>query len=314
MTDIKWMYEYGVSTGNAYQTSWSQKYWPNWDIPYTGGWCLSYVDNAYISAGANQLNHVYPTATAWWNGAKKKHLGVPPLGIEVPIYFTLVGEPAGHAAIRRADGSVVSASQSGNHQHPYVHKSIQDLLNFYGTVWDIKYIGWAEDVRDNPVVNQVATHTEYSYNPNSNVTRQQMAMFLYRLAGKPAFTPSSQDINRFTDLNGVDEQFKKAIYWLNHEGITTGVDSNRFNPNGSVTRAQMASFMYRLANSPIPVSASGFTDISGLGSDFATAINWLKQVNVTTGLTSTKFNPKGAVTREQMAAFMHRLYCYVLGK
>ena len=45
--------------------------------------------------------------------------------------------------------------------------------------------------------------------------------------------------------------YADAVDWLLHRGITTGVGGNRFAPNDPVTRAQMATFLWRLAGSPV---------------------------------------------------------------
>jgi S-layer family protein len=90
-------------------------------------------------------------------------------------------------------------------------------------------------------------------------------------------------------------------------GITTQVGT--YNPEGSVTREQMALFLVRsfewVANLP-PGSPRGFTDVSGLSTESQLAIHQLAELSVTTGVSSTLFDPLATVTREQMALFLAR--------
>ncbi|GJM36723.1 MAG: hypothetical protein DHS20C19_00900 [Acidimicrobiales bacterium] len=82
--------------------------------------------------------------------------------------------------------------------------------------------------------------------PDDQVTRGQMATFLWRLEGEPGGSPAAG----FNDVNA-GAFYAKAVDWLLHRGITTGVGGNRFAPNDPVTRAQMATFLWRLAGSPV---------------------------------------------------------------
>ncbi len=84
------------------------------------------------------------------------------------------------------------------------------------------------------------------FSPDDIVTRGQMATFLWRLEGSPAGSPAAG----FSDVNG-GAFYSDAVDWLLYRGITTGVGGNRFAPNDLVTRAQMATFLWRLAGSPV---------------------------------------------------------------
>ncbi|MEM7141107.1 MAG: S-layer homology domain-containing protein [Actinomycetota bacterium] len=82
--------------------------------------------------------------------------------------------------------------------------------------------------------------------PDDVVTRGQMATFLFRLEGEPGGSPAAG----FSDVPA-GAFYAKAVDWLLYRGITTGVGGNRFAPNDPVTRAQMATFLWRLAGSPV---------------------------------------------------------------
>jgi hypothetical protein len=85
-----------------------------------------------------------------------------------------------------------------------------------------------------------------TYAPLQSVNRDAMAAFMYRLAGKPAFSPPA--VSPFTDV-ATDNQFYKEITWLASTNITTGWTagdgSKTFAPVSAVNRDAMAAFMYR---------------------------------------------------------------------
>jgi dipeptidyl aminopeptidase/acylaminoacyl peptidase len=132
--------------------------------------------------------------------------------------------------------------------------------------------------------------------PKDAVTRGQMAAFLVRglkLAGTTT--------DYFTDDDGT--LFESDINRLAASGITTGCTATTFCPTKNVTRGQMAAFLVRALHLPT-TSTDYFTDDDG--TLFENDINRLAASGITKGCTATTFCPSSAVTREQMAAFLHR--------
>ena len=123
--------------------------------------------------------------------------------------------------------------------------------------------------------------------------------------------PTTVPAKGFTDLGGQTADAVDAIDCVAHYGIALGTSSTTFSPNASVQRWQMALFLVRSAaalGQTLPNGASqGFTDIAGFDSATQTAINQLKQMNITTGTSATTFGPNGTVPRWQMALFLTRL-------
>lgn len=147
-----------------------------------------------------------------------------------------------------------------------------------------------------------------TFTPHAAVTRQQMAEFLYRTAGSPAYTPPAT--SPFTDVP-TSSQYYKAIAWLRARGITT---VTTFSPTVDTPRQQMAAFLYRFAGSPTytPPTVSPFTDVP-TSSDYYKEIAWLHSKGVSTVAT---FSPTASIPRNQMAAMLRRmgtgkLYCAV---
>ncbi|WP_307030367.1 S-layer homology domain-containing protein [Arthrobacter globiformis] len=147
-----------------------------------------------------------------------------------------------------------------------------------------------------------------TFKPITAVNRDAMAAFMYRLAGKPAFTPPK--VSPFMDV-APGYLFYKEITWLAAEGISTGwaEPGNRrsFRPVQPVNRDAMAAFMYRLAGKPAPPASTGtrFRDVPA-GRAFSTEIGWLASTGVSTGWADGTFRPLQAVNRDAMAAFMYR--------
>ena len=82
--------------------------------------------------------------------------------------------------------------------------------------------------------------------PDDVVTRGQMATFLHRLEGSPGGAP----VSNFSDVNR-GAFYADAVDWLLQRGVTTGVTPTRFAPGDAINRAQMATFLWRLAGSPV---------------------------------------------------------------
>ena len=163
------------------------------------------------------------------------------------------------------------------------------------------------DIGGSPFVNDIVwayengvtggcTTSPPKFCPGANVTREQMASFLDRVLDLPA---TSADF--FADDDSSIHE--GAINRLAAAGITGGCGPGRYCPKTSVLRDQMASFLVRAFHLPRG-TADLFTDDEG--SIHENDINALARSGVTAGCGGTRYCPTRAVTREQMAAFLHR--------
>ncbi|GAA1726459.1 IPT/TIG domain-containing protein [Aeromicrobium alkaliterrae] len=153
------------------------------------------------------------------------------------------------------------------------------------------------------------------FEPGAPVLREQMAAFLYRLAGEPdVVLPATSP---FVDLPA-SHPFYKHVVWLQTTGVTTGYaeGAGRYSFRGSqpVLREQMAAFLFRFRtweDSAAPAVASGprpFVDVPSSHA-FQREIRWLASTGVSTGYSDAAgptFRPANPVLREQMAAFLFR--------
>ncbi|MEM7141790.1 MAG: S8 family serine peptidase [Actinomycetota bacterium] len=151
------------------------------------------------------------------------------------------------------------------------------------------------------VADEITTGTSPStFSPSDNVTRGQLATFLYRFAGEPSGAP----VAPFSDTSP-SAFYADGVNWMVDQGITNGTSPTTFSPNDPVTRGQLAAFLHRYAGSPAPASQASFADVSR-GSFYAEAVDFLVAEAITTGTSPTTFSPDSPVTRGQLATFLWR--------
>ena len=157
-----------------------------------------------------------------------------------------------------------------------------------------------------------------TFGPQQAINRDAMAAFLFRFAGEPT-TPASTSCGPsavtgpFTDV-APTYVFCRAIEWMKQAGITNGYPDGSFKPQQPINRDAMSAFLYRFAGQPTsPTSTScgagavtgPFTDVSKTY-QFCRAIEWMKQVGITTGFPDGSFKPQLPINRDAIAAFLFR--------
>jgi hypothetical protein len=111
----------------------------------------------------------------------------------------------------------------------------------------------------------------------------------------------------FSDVS-FQHPFYDEIDWMAGEEITTGYQDGTYKPGAPVSRAAMSAFMYRLAGSPpFPPPLSPTFDDVPANHPFFLEVEWMDEEEITTGYADGTFKPAATVTRQSMAAFMHRL-------
>ena len=130
--------------------------------------------------------------------------------------------------VTRAEFAAVLYNLSGGSQNEQFDCPFVDVPK---DSWSFKYIAWAYGN------NLAAGTSKTTYSPNASISRQQMALMLYRLSGSPAtFTA----IKRYSDSKEVGEPYISAVIWATSKGLVAGYDDNTFRPNNPVSRAQLA--------------------------------------------------------------------------
>ena len=157
--------------------------------------------------------------------------------------------------------------------------------------------------------------------PDSATTRAMVAVILYRLAGSPVVSEADYvEYNKFIDLPKGHLWYSDAVAWALKEGVSTGDDVNMmYNPNLSVTREQLALFLWRYSKykgDDVKVTATekelfGSTYVNEWAKEgFAWAIDKgiIKGAEITdsAGNVCYDLNPQGSATRAQLARMLHR--------
>ena len=128
---------------------------------------------------------------------------------------------------------------------------------------------------------------------------------------KVTFMEDNSVLNFFYDVPN-DAYYYEAVKWAAENGITGGVGNSLFAPNQPCTRAQIVTFLWRVAGSPVVNYLMPFTDVDE-GAYYAEAVRWAASTGIVTGLTETTFGANSVCTRAQAAAMIYR-YAQAQGK
>ena len=128
-------------------------------------------------------------------------------------------------------------------------------------------------------------------------------------AGKVEITPSfvkqAEEPSRvFVDVKTGD-YFYDAVLWAVEKGITNGTSAETFSPEAPCTRAQIVTFLWRAAGSPVVNYAMDLSDVAG-DAYYAEAVRWALSEGITTGTSADQFSPDATCTREQAVTFLYR--------
>lgn len=118
------------------------------------------------------------------------------------------------------------------------------------------------------------------------------------------FMDDNTMLNFFVDVPA-GAYYYDAVLWAAEGGIVTGTDAVHFSPDTSCTRAQLVTFLWRAAGSPVVNYAMNFNDVDG-GAYYAEAVRWAASEKVVEGTTAETFAPDAAVTRAQMVTMLYR--------
>jgi hypothetical protein len=187
-----------------------------------------------------------------------------------------------------------------------VDKDLYVKIQFHS---DVSYKSWYRDsvayVLTNGLMNGVS---EKYFEPNTTMTRAMLVTVLWRLAGSPAPKASAP----FGDLK--QAWYKDAVAWAAENEIVLGVGGDRFDPNGNITREQMATILYRFSeykgyDTAGRASLDSFPDASKVHSYAVEALEWACGAGYITGKEEKEnilLDPRGSATRAQVATILTR--------
>jgi hypothetical protein len=268
------------------------------------------VSSASSSSGSSRYR---VTALTTANGS----ISVSPTSASKGATVTITVTPEkdyqlGNLVVIDANGNTISLTDIGNGKFTFIMPGSQVSVsadftkvvspNDIGIAFtDINADAYYYEAVKWAAENGITTGTsDTTFSPEMPCTRAQSITFLWRASGSPS--PQS-DAMPFKDVP-VDSDYYSAILWAVENGITTGTSDTTFEPDATVTRAQVVTFMYRAAGSPTSNGGS-FSDVKS-GVYCENAVRWAVEQGVTNGTSPTTFSPYAQCTRAQIVTFLYR--------
>ena len=157
-------------------------------------------------------------------------------------------------------------------------------------IWYTDAVQWSTD-------NGIADIAGPCFGPDTAVSRGETAVWIYNMENQPA----AGDRHSFSDVT--DASQNDAISWMANTGITTGTSATTFAPDETLTRAQAATFLHRLAGEP-DAPPHNFSDVVTAWQQ--DGVSWMADTGITTGTSATTFAPDDTLTRAQLITFLYR--------
>lgn len=143
---------------------------------------------------------------------------------------------------------------------------------------------------------------ETSFGPESPCTRAQFVTFLWRTAGCPEPKTTTCD---FTDCDP-SQYYYPAVLWAVENGVTNGTSATTFEPDKTVNRAEVITFLWKYDGKPAAQGSDPFTDISDEW--YAEAVTWGYNNGLAKGISDTTYGPLQNCTRAQTVTFLYRYF------
>ncbi len=187
------------------------------------------------------------------------------------------------------------------------------------TFSDIDNSGHRENIELAAELGIINGYADGTFHPNEYVTRAQFITMLYRAAGSPEvkLPEGKTEIELgFTDADTINDVYKTAVAWGVQNGIIKGYDNNTFRPNKEISRAQMATMLYRYLTledvwgaAPDEMKeAYDFTDKGDIADSFVEAVNVMANAGILKGYADGHFGPNETATRGQAATLFARIF------
>ncbi len=177
--------------------------------------------------------------------------------------------------------------------------------HYYDVRPDAWYHGYVEEILDKGLMKGL---TDHRFAPEATMTRAMLVTVLWRFNWEPL-----EGTNCFGDIPA-EQWYTEAVTWASHNGIVNGVGAGRFDPEGTITREQLAAILYRYAKQRgDDVSAradlSTFPDRGRVSAYAEEAMAWAVAAGLVSGSkvgNQTYLDPQGSATRAQVAAILLR--------
>ena len=175
---------------------------------------------------------------------------------------------------------------------------------------DISTSGYYKYIVEAANAGIIEGYSDGTYRPNNVVTRAQFITMLYRAAGSPDV---KNTVLKFDDAGTIAKDFVTAVAWGVENKVISGYGDNTFRPNQNISRAQMATFMYRYMKDVAgydfgDVKPCGFADANQIAAPYVDAVNAIVSAGVMNGMNTTTFAPNNTANRGMAATVILRVH------
>lgn len=198
----------------------------------------------------------------------------------------------------------------GNETYAQIMVIISNVTGNY-PFKDIANSGYRDSIVEAYYLGLVNGFNDGTFRPNQVVTRAQFITMLWRAAGEPVVAGTL----KFADSSKIAKDYKAAVIWGVSKGIIEGYTDNTFRPTANITRAQMATFMYRYMKNVehynFGVSALKpltFSDKGMIAAPYLDAVRAICGEGIMNGTSATTFSPNGTANRGMAATVILRMY------
>lgn len=291
-----------------------------------GAWVVT-VTPTYSSAGEQSRTCVF---CGHVDTQVIDKLVAPPSGGSTTYYSLSFETNGGNAipAVTQVSGSTVSLSGYVPVKTGYIFDGWYSDAGLENLVTSVRLTGnmvvyakWSKTATVNPFVDVYESDYYYdavlwavennvtqgtginTFSPLMDCTRAQAVTFLWRAAGSPE---PRTTVNPFADVSA-SEYYYEAVLWAVENGITNGTGVDTFSPDLTVDRAQVVTFLYRLAGCPAVTGDSGFVDAAD-DAYYAKAVKWAVDEGITLGTGANTFSPELECNRSQIVTFLYRYF------
>ena len=175
----------------------------------------------------------------------------------------------------------------------FISTGVAGFTDVKSDAWYATPVSWA-------VTKKITSGTSSTtFSPDATCTKAQILTFLWRAVG----SPKPEIKNPFTDVKATDYFYEPAL-WAYEYGIISGT---AFLGDTPCTRSATVMYMWKSVGAPKISYGGNFTDVAA-GSEYASAVAWALNSNVTSGTSDTTFSPETTCTRGQIVTFLNRAF------